>query len=138
MEIKEYVNKWMSTDLIYWKDFNGGTNNLRFVNEEDRKFITNEGYFFGKCIGTIEEYLIFYNGSFTLRILPKLVRNIYPTPKFEWGDKVQEVKRPEINGEIINLVWHYKDQEYKYFIKVNGKPKSRRYNPDELILQNLK
>ena len=132
MEIKDYINKWMSTDHIYWLD----GNNLRFVKEEDREFIeSNEGkyfYLFGKCLGTDGQYLIIHSDKYDIRILPELVRNIYPTPKFKWGDKVQEVARPEIEGEIINFIWHLKDEEYKYFIKVNGKPKSRRYSPKEL------
>jgi hypothetical protein len=104
--------------------------------EEGRDFAKNKvGFAFGKCIGIFGEYLIIHNDEYEIRMQPELVHRIYPTPKFEWGDKVQEVERPEIKGEIINFIWHLKDQEYKYFIKVNGKPKSRRYNPDELTFQ---
>ena len=58
MEIKDYINKWMATDHIYWLD----GNNLRFVKEEDRELIeSNEGmyfYLFGKCIGIDDQYLM--------------------------------------------------------------------------------
>ena len=133
MDINEYINKWVSSDNIYWKDKFQEIDNLQYVKEEDRVFAKNNvGYAFGKCIGVIEPYLIIHNEKYNLRILPKLVRNIYPAPKFEWGDRVQEVERPEVKGEIESFIWHTKDSEFKYYIKVNGKPKSRRYNPNEL------
>jgi hypothetical protein len=138
MEIKEFINKWMSSDLIYdnySKNESCRTDNLQYVMDEDREFAKNNvGYAFGKCIGIIENYLIIQDKRGILRIMPELIHRIYPTPKFEWGNKVQEVARPEIKGEIENIIWHMKDNEFKYFIKVNGKSKSRRYNPDELEL----
>lgn len=136
MEIKDYINKWLSSDLIYdkyCKNESCRTDNLQFVMEEDRDLAKNTvGYAFGKCIGIIGQYLIIHNRDYDIRIMPELVTNIYPSPKFDWGDKIQEVQRPEIKGEIENLLWHMKDNEFKYFIKINGKSKSRRYNPDEL------
>jgi hypothetical protein len=133
MEIKNYVNKWIASSTIYWKDIYQEIDNLQCVKEEDRDLVKNKvGIVFGKCIGIIGQYLIIHNHDYDIRIQPELVRNIYPTPKFEWGDKVQEVQRSEIKGEIENLFWHIKDNEFKYFIKINGKSKSRRYNPDEL------
>ena len=135
MEIKSYIGKWLSSMHIYWKDTFQEIDNLQYVLEEDREYAKNKiGYAFGKCIGIIGEYLIIHNDKYDIRIRPELVHRIYPTPRFEWGDKVQEVARPEIKGEIINILWHVKDDEYKYFIKVNGKPKSRRYSPNELKL----
>jgi hypothetical protein len=135
MEINDYIDKWIASSTIYWKDVYQEIDNLQYVKEEDRRFAKNNiKLIFGKCIGVIENYLIIQDKRGILRIMPELVANIYPSPKFEWGDKIQEIQRPEIKGEIENLIWHMKDNEFKYFIKINGKSKSRRYNPDELKL----
>lgn len=60
---------------------------------------------------------------------------VIPTPTLIWGDEVQEIERPQIQGEIIKIQWHYKDNEYKYYISINGRPKSRRYDANELRLR---
>ncbi|MCP9768038.1 hypothetical protein EGI22_08940 [Lacihabitans sp. LS3-19] len=57
-----------------------------------------------------------------------------PQPKYQIGDCVSEIQRPEIIGIIEYLFWHFKDQEYKFHISVNGKRKSRRYSDKELLL----
>ena len=133
MEIKYYVNKWLSSDIIYWKDEFQEINNLLCIKEEDRDFVKNNiKIAFGKCIGTEGGGLILFNCNFTIHIKPQLVKKIFPTPKFEWGNEIQEVIRPQIKGVIEKIEWHYKNQMYVYYINIDGKMKSRRYNGDEL------
>ena len=134
MNISYYIDKWVSSETIYWKDEFQEIDNLKHVMEEDRTFAkSNFTYVFGKCIGVIGNFLIILDKRGTIRIKPKLINYIYQTPKFEWGNSVQEIKRPEIKGKIESLFWHLKDNEYKYFIRKNGKVKSRRYDEHELI-----
>ncbi len=55
-----------------------------------------------------------------------------PSPKFEIGEQISEIERPEIVGLIDYYFWHHKDAEYKFHISINGKRKSRRYSDNEL------
>jgi len=133
MEIKDYLSKWLFCIRLYYKDEFQEINNLHLVNPDFREFVknnlTNTLY---KCIKINGKYLVIHSKDYKLEILPEAIKIIMPNPKFEWGDKVQEVESPEIKGEVENIIWHMKDNEYKYYIKVNGKSKSRRYNPNEL------
>jgi len=135
MEISDYINKWICSDTIYWKDNFQEIDNLKYIMEDDRTFARSKfHYIFGKCIGITGKFLVIYNKKGILRIEPNLIKFIYPSSKFEWNDFVQEVKRPEIKGKIEDIIWHLKDQEYKYFISINGKMKSRRYDSGELVI----
>ncbi|MEN9918688.1 MAG: hypothetical protein RL662_1124 [Bacteroidota bacterium] len=86
------------------------------------------------CVGVEDDYLVmkYEDGIFHVKVWEGI--KTMPTPKFTWGDQVQEVERSEVKGEIIRIQWHDKDQDYKYYISINGKPKSRRYNASELKL----
>jgi hypothetical protein len=135
MEIKDYINLWMSSEIIYWKDDFQEIDNLKYIIEEDRDFVKNRiKHIFGKCIGIAEDFLVVLDKRGKIRISPVLIDHIYPSPKFEWNDLVQEVERHTIKGKIEDIIWHQKDREYKYFISVNGKLKSRRYNANELMI----
>jgi hypothetical protein len=88
----------------------------------------------GECIGIEEEYLVLKTKENVFRAKPWDRMQVLPPSKFKWYDKVREVQRPEVQGIVDKIIWHDNDAEFKYFLIVNGKPKSRRYNPDELEL----
>ena len=52
-------------------------------------------------------------------------------PKYQIGEEVY-IPRREENGKIIDMDWHYKNQDHMYFLEINGKKYSRRYYENEL------
>ena len=127
IELNKYIEQWI--DYPWYK----GESPEYLVDESVLNSIYDRGLPFAKCIGIIDDYLILKTKTetFSVRYWDKM--KIMSPSKFMWGDKVREVERPEVQGEIDNIIWHDKDAEYKYFITINGKPKSRRYNYNELV-----
>jgi len=72
--------------------------------------------------------------------------NIYNTPlkniriinplKFVIGDQVSPKNHPELIGIIWNTIYHFGKNEPMYYIKINGKKKSKRYFENDLICKN--
>lgn len=52
---------------------------------------------------------------------------------FVYGDLVSPVDHPEMIGTVREIVWHFKNKDYSYYITVNGRKKSKRYYADDLI-----
>lgn len=52
-------------------------------------------------------------------------------PKYQIGEEVY-IPRREENGKIIDMDWHFKNQDHMYFLEINGKKYSRRYYENEL------
>lgn len=54
-------------------------------------------------------------------------------PIFIYGDFVSPANHPDTIGKIETIIWHFKNNEYNYYISVNGKKVSKRYDEKELI-----
>ncbi|MCM1507466.1 MAG: hypothetical protein NC177_10080 [Ruminococcus flavefaciens] len=59
----------------------------------------------------------------------KLTEN---APDFVYGETVSPVSRADITGKINTIIWHFKRNEFYYYIEVNGKKKSVRYFSSDL------
>ena len=54
-------------------------------------------------------------------------------PVFTYGEKVSPVNHPDMEGSISDIVWHFKNNDYNYYISVNGSKKSGRYYSIDLL-----
>lgn len=127
--------QWVVTHTIYYVFGPTHIDNRGSVHPEDRELVKNNriGHFF-KCIGEEGGYKILCRPEITFRVLSSAIQKIMPTPKYEWGNIVREIVRPEIGGIIRTMQWHYKREEYQYQIEIKGKLKSRLYQESELVL----
>ncbi len=59
-----------------------------------------------------------------------------PPPSFSVGQRVRvilnERNRTARVGAICQVIWHFKDKRYNYYLDVNGKRISKRYFDDDL------
>lgn len=131
--MREYINKWMYFEVIYYKSDFQEINNLESLHPDDYEYVknnlTNSIY---ECIDIIDEFLVVRTKETTLRIKPNLIKVILPSPKFKWDDKVILTANPEIKGVVDDLIWHQKDQKYYYQITIDNKKKSKRYDETDL------
>jgi hypothetical protein len=134
MEIKDYIGKWVSCKTLYYKDENIQISRLDLVHALDVEFVrNNRTATVFKCTDLTEEYFIVLRAKkFTIRVKVDAINHVFPDSKFDYKDKVFEKSRPNIVGEIDDVIWHQKDGDYKYFISANGKLKSKRYEESEL------
>ena len=61
------------------------------------------------------------------------IKSIDKPPAFIYGELVSPVEHSDIIGKITDIIWHFKDNDYNYYISVNGKKKSKRYYAEDLI-----
>jgi hypothetical protein len=124
-----YIGKWIDypwtrgihpDDVIHSDEFN----------KKEGKFSIGLAH----CIAVENEYLVLKTKDDVFKVKYWDSMSVRPTPEFAWYDEVNEIDRPEVRGIVDKIIWHSKDKEYKYFLIVDGKPKSRRYNPNELQL----
>lgn len=54
-------------------------------------------------------------------------------PEFVYGDLVSPLNHPDMIGEIDTIIWHFKRNEYIFYIAIDDKKKSKRYHAGELI-----
>jgi hypothetical protein len=58
-----------------------------------------------------------------------------PPPEFSIGQRVRVVlnkrNRTPRTGTIREIIWHYKDQKYNYYLDVDGKKISKRYYEED-------
>jgi len=78
-----------------------------------------------------DNYMTLKYGDNIYRVKDNLFREVKP-PKFFIGQKVGLLNKEDQNGIITDMFWHYNNEEYFYFLEVNGKKKSRRYLESEL------
>ncbi|MGM9507893.1 hypothetical protein ACS5NO_09205 [Larkinella sp. GY13] len=134
MDIKEYIGEWVSCKTLYYKDVNIQISRLDLVHSLDVEFVrTNRTATIFKCVGiTKDDFIILKAKKITIRVKIDAIDRVFPRSKFDFKDRVFEKERPSIVGEIDDIIWHQKDGEFKYFISINGKLKSKRYGPNEL------
>lgn len=91
------------------------------------------------CGGNLYQRAIEYDNSLddgTVRILQPIrdieisvdkIKLVEKPPAFVYGELVFPAGHSDIIGEITDIIWHFKNQEYNYYISVNGRKKSKRY-----------
>ena len=57
-------------------------------------------------------------------------------PAFVYGELVSVVDSPNIIGKIENIIWHFKNNNYNYYISAENGKISKRYSSDYLIKFN--
>ncbi len=131
--MNNYINKWLFFELLYYKDEFQIIDNTEFVHPNERNFVkTNLTNTLYHCIGVENEYLVVKSKNKILRIKSDIIKGYLPTPKFKWGDIVYEIGKPNTKAVIDDLFWHHNKQQFIYYLKVDGKKKTKHYRKDDL------
>lgn len=118
-----FLNKWL---FFPWQKGVFGQNLIHF-DDIDKV----EGIGVAKCIGIFDEkYLLLLVKNQHVRGISDGVKKILPNPEFTWTDKV--ITNKNEFAAVEDLFWHHKDEKFYYFISLNGKVKSRRYDKSDL------
>lgn len=86
--------------------------------------LTNTIYYCERIEG---EYLVLNSKKFKLKVKENAIKEVLPKSTFIWNDKVSLVEKPNCEVRIDDLFWHSKDKEYKYYLIIGGKKKSKYY-----------
>ena len=54
------------------------------------------------------------------------------SPVFVYGELVSIVEHSDTIGRIKDIIWHFKNHDYNYYITINGRKKSKRYYSGDL------
>lgn len=68
-----------------------------------------------------------------IKISSDRIMTLDKPPAFVYGDFVSPVNHPDMIGIVREIVWHFENKDYNYYITVNGRKKSKRYYADDLI-----
>jgi len=124
----QYVGKWLfypwlkNNEIDHW------------IHKED--FDKIEGVSIVKCIGIDGNYLTLNNKTHTFRASSEGVNRVLDNPIYVYGDAVKILTKPNCEAIIDDLFWHSKDEEYKYYLIVDGKKKSKYYSHKDLKFLN--
>jgi len=83
-----------------------------------------------KCVDEGINYITLKYQDKLYRVKRDLYKGI-PKPKFQFGQKVKIIDKKSDNITITDIMWHYEKKEHFYFVKVDGKKKSKRYFEQE-------
>lgn len=61
------------------------------------------------------------------------IRPVDKSPVFTYGERVSPVNHPDITGRIADIIWHFKSNDYIYYISVSGIKKNKRYYSVDLL-----
>jgi hypothetical protein len=102
--------------------------------EDQKKFmdLSPNGKIF-KCIDDNNGYLFLMYGEEIFRVKPDLYKPVRK-PLFQIGDRVKLKNDSSQEAIIIEVNWHYKNNEHIYYISLNGKKKSRRYTSSDFVV----
>ena len=68
----------------------------------------------------------------TYKLDIKHVKELSAPPQYIYGECVSPCNHPDMIGIVCDIAWHFKLNCYFYIIKVNGRPKSKRYYDGDL------
>lgn len=85
-----------------------------------------------KCIDENKDYLFLVYGEEIYRVKLDLYKQV-EKPLFQIGDKVKLIKDSSQEVIILEVSWHYKNNEPIYYISSNGKKKSSRYTNKDFV-----
>ena len=63
----------------------------------------------------------------------QLISAIDKPPKFKYGDLVSPANNTDKKGKVRDIVWHFKNNTFNYYIEIDNKKVSRRYSEEELV-----
>lgn len=61
------------------------------------------------------------------------IKPIEKPPDFIYGDIVSPINHFDVVGKIETIIWHFKNNDFNFYISVDGKMKSKRYYANDLI-----
>ncbi len=122
----EFVDKWILYPYLKNNDLD------YLIHKDDLTKVNSLGLV--KCIGIEGDYLIVQDKNGIYRVKEEGVKRSFPNPKFIWGDKVIDIRKPDLILEIDDFFWHHKRNEFIYTLKSNGKKSSKRFSEDDLLL----
>ena len=82
-------------------------------------------------LASSEIVTVSYNGN-KYEMTVDCMRKI-DSPKYVYGDCVSPTNHPEMMGIVYEMIYHFDRKEPMYFIRIDGKKKSKRYFADDLI-----
>lgn len=85
-----------------------------------------------RCIDQNKDYLFLKYGEDIYRVKADLYKQV-EKPLFQIGDKVKLIKDSFQEAIILEVNWHYKNNEPIYYISLNGKKKSSRYTCKDFV-----
>lgn len=68
-----------------------------------------------------------------IKISVEKIKSVDWPPVFTYSEKVSPVNHPDMEGSIRDIVWHFKNNDYNYYISVDDRKKSRRYYSVDLL-----
>jgi hypothetical protein len=122
--VSDFINKWL---LFPWLK-NSGRDDL--VYEEDLQKV--EGISVVKCIDVSNGYLVVLYKGQVIRVRSEGVKRVLPGPKFLVSEQVLLKGKDNVSAVINDFFWHYKNEQYLYYLSKGGKKESKRYAEDEL------
>ena len=54
-------------------------------------------------------------------------------PKYKYGDIVLPLNHIDRKGQIRDIIWHFKNKTFNYYIEADNKKIGKRYYEEELI-----
>jgi hypothetical protein len=84
------------------------------------------------CEDFDEPYMMLKTLASSVRAKPWEQMIVLPDPNFVFRERVKEKEGNERIGTISNLIWHFKDENFRYSIMVEGKERKRIYKSEEL------
>lgn len=61
------------------------------------------------------------------------IRVLDNKPPFVYGELVSPINHPELTGQIESIVWHFKNNDFNFYITIDGKRNRKRYYANDLI-----
>ena len=80
-------------------------------------------------------YNIFRYANQAYRINDTLSK-ILPEPSYWYGENVIIKNKGELKGKVCDVMWHFNEKQFYYFLSIDGKKTSKRYFEDELETVN--
>lgn len=129
--MNERINSWG----VYSWFIEHGEDLIEPRDREKFKKLNPYGKLF-ECIGEEENYILLRYNKEVYRVNPILYKKVN-NPKFQIGNKVRLVNKVDVVGEIVDINWHFKENEPLYFISINSKRKSKRYMDEDFLICNI-
>lgn len=122
--MEDFLNKWI---FYPWLK---NSNLDELIHPDDLNKISGIGVVY--CFDLSDGYLVVKDKSDFYRVKLEGVARVLPSPEFVWNEIVCDKSKPDIKAQIDDFFWHHKKGKFLYYIKVNGKRKSKQFESEEL------
>lgn len=119
-----FLNKWLFYPWLKDSDLDN------LIHPADLNKVNGIGV--TQCIGIENDYLLVRYKNNVVRVKKEGVKIILPNPPFNWDENVYEIFKPEIRAQIDGLFWHHYKKQFLFYLKINGKRKSKWFSENEL------